>query len=461
MKSESTLHQLKAAVPSGQLPSSYGVYFKNTLVALCHALEDHILQTAQVPVTQKPLVLVTFQQGKWYLQEANRYGDIAVASRYVVICAVPESGFSSHRTSQLDNVSTVDLNPSDSLVNEWNLVILAPAYQAMVLCHELAPEEYPPQGVPQVDTERKFYGLWTFDQNLVQKAAEILIHQLYFYNPTLGQSVQTLYQEILQTPAETTVDLSHVVSRIITYLQSSQQQLIAVHQQTRKLWELEGQALRVSRNLNANKLQAFLRMAGRVDERDPTNPIASLQVAALAETLGQLLDLPTVKLRRLRLAGLLFRVGLISAPTEIFTQAPSEFDDAIRAFWEERVAISSQLLTAIPELEGVTNIVAHSLEYWDGTGRPHGWRGEEIPIESRILGLVSEFQELTQPRGSRPAFSLGEALAQCQKLQGSRFDPTLVESLSTVVRLTEMGMMQLPDRPSQLPNVWLEEGCRV
>ena len=44
MQLESTLNQLKSALPSGQLPPSYGVYFKNTLVALCHALEDHILQ---------------------------------------------------------------------------------------------------------------------------------------------------------------------------------------------------------------------------------------------------------------------------------------------------------------------------------------------------------------------------------------------------------------------------------
>jgi hypothetical protein len=32
-----------------------------------------------------------------------------------------------------------------------------------------------------------------------------------------------------------------------------------------------------------------------------------------------------------------------------------------------------------------------------------------------------------------------------------------VETLSNVVRLAEMGLMELPSRPSQLPNVWLEE----
>ena len=456
MKPESTLNQLKAGLPDGQLPSSYGVYFKNTLVALCHALEDHILQTSSPESNQKPLVLVTFQQGKWYLQEADRYQEIAAASDRVAISAVSDSGFSTHKTSQLENVSLVNLDPNDSLVREWNLIIVAPSYRATLLCHELSDDEYLPEGKPDADIERKFYGLWTFDSKVVCKSAEILIDRLRPYDAALADGLQQRLEGIIATEEIVPVDLSGVVSRIVTYLQSSQQKMIAVNRQTRELWELEGRAKRVSRNLNANKLQAFLRMAQRVDERDPSNPLASLQVSALSETLGQLLDLPTLKLRRLRLAGLLFRVGLISAPKEIFTKTKSELDDATLGFWRDRAKIGAQLLVAMPELSSITKIVAHQLEYWDGSGQPDGLRGEDIPIESRILALVAYFQELTQSRGSREELSLSVALEKCQEFSGTRFDPSLVQSLTHVVRLTEMGMMQLPDRPTQLPNVWLE-----
>jgi len=457
MKPDATLHQLKAAAPDGHLPESYGVYFKNTLVALCHALEDHILKTASADPAQRPLLLVTFQEGKWYAQEAERYSELAQASCQVAICAVPDSGFAQHPTSQLDNVSLVDLESGDPLVNEWNLVIVAPSYRSMVLCHELSPEEYRAQGQPENDMERKFYGLWTFDSALVVQAAKILIRQIDRYQSELATHLQQTLNRILATPSAEQTDLSGVVSRIVSYLQTTQQQMVAMTRQTRELWELEGRALRVSRNLNANKLQAFLRMAQRVDERDRANPLASLQVAALAETLGQLLDLPTVKLRRLRLAGLLFRVGLVSAPSEVFTQPPEQLDDASLMFWHDRGTLTAQLLKAMPELVAVTNIVLHHLEHWDGSGRPDGLRGEEIAIEARILGLVAYFQERLQRRGDRPSQSLSEALEQCRQWSGTRFDPSLVESLGTVVRLSEMGMMTLPDRPSQLPNVWLDE----
>lgn len=457
MQSESTLNQLKVALPEGQLPSSYGVYFKNTLVALCHALEDHILQHTTNQETYKPLVLVTFQRGKWYLQEADRYFELAQHSQQVVIAAMEDSGFASHKTGHLDNVSLVHLKEDDSLVEEWNLIILAPDYAAMVLCHELSPDEYLADSKPEIDTERKFYGLWTFDRLLVEKAANILRERMRPYNQSLADQIENIQKQITVTPPSGEVDLTGVVNRIVSYLQISQEQLVTVNRQTREFWELEGQALKLNRNLAANKLQAFLRMAQKVDESDPYNPLASLQVSALAETLGQILDFPTLKLRRLRLAGLLFRVGLAEAPKEVFAYDVNNVNSDTHRFWQDRPSLGARLLTSMAELKPITNIIQHQLEYWDGSGSPDGLKGEEIPIESRIIGLVSYFQELTQTRGNRTAYSLTDALEHCQKYSGTRFDPNLLESLSTVIRLTEMGLMTLPDRPSQLPSVWLEE----
>ncbi|MEO0540083.1 MAG: HD domain-containing phosphohydrolase [Cyanobacteria bacterium P01_A01_bin.105] len=457
MQSEATLNQLKAATPDGRLPSSYGVYFKNTLVALCHALEDHILQSCKIEPADQPLVLVTFQQGKWYLQEADRYDKIAACSSDIAIAAVADSGFAGHPTAQKPNVSLLHLDPADSLTNEWNLIILAPDYAAMVLCHELSQDDYRADSMPSNDIERKFYGMWTFDRTLVERAAEILTERMRPYNPDLANALLTRHRTIQSNISHNPADLSDVVTRIVNYLQSSQQQLVTVSRQSRELWELEGQALRLSRNLTANKLQAFLRMAQRVDERDGANPTASLQVAALAETIGQILDLPTLQLRRLRLAGLLFRIGLAEAPIEVFEQTADQLDEASLVFWRDRALLGSQLLSSMPELASVSTIVAHQLEYWDGSGTPDGLKGDEIPIEARILGLVAYFQEQTESRGERPSLSLSEALERCEQKSGKRFDPELLESLGTVVRLTEIGMMQLPDRPSQLPNVWLEE----
>ena len=125
--------------------------------------------------------------------------------------------------------------------------------------------------------------------------------------------------------------------------------------------------------------------------------------------------------------------------------------------WRNRGVLGARLMSSMPELDAITQIVKHHLEYWDGSGYPDGLKGEDIDIESRIVGLVSYFQELTQTRGDRQALSLTGALEQCQSLSGNRFEPKLIDTLSHVVRLTEMGLMELPQQPGQLPTVWVEE----
>ena len=216
----------------------------------------------------------------------------------------------------------------------------------MVLCCELSEDEYRADSEPEADFERKFYGLWTFDRTLVAETVNIFIRQVARYDQALAQSIEQRYQEIAKSPNANPTDLSAVVSRIVNYLQGSQERLITVGRQTREFWELEGQELRLHRNLAANRLNAFMRMAQRIDERDAANPVASLQVAALAEVIGQLLDLPTLKLRRLRLAGLLFRVGLAEAPTAVFTQLASKLENSTRQIWLEREVLGAQLLDA-------------------------------------------------------------------------------------------------------------------
>ena len=133
----SILQQLEASHRHSARPIHFGVYYKNTLVSLCHALEDHILTK-----DNDPLVITAFQQGKWYLEEAQRYADIAQHSRAIVIMAAADAGFAEHPTGQLSNIDLVGLAADDPVAQEWHLMILAPDYTAMVICQELSEADY-------------------------------------------------------------------------------------------------------------------------------------------------------------------------------------------------------------------------------------------------------------------------------------------------------------------------------
>jgi DICT domain-containing protein len=436
---------------AGQRTLNFGVYYKNTLVALCHALEDSILAE-----NYSPLVITAFQRGKWYLQEADRYAEIATQSQQIVIMASGDSGFLEHPTSQRSNVAVVSLDKADPVAQEWHLIITSPNYTAMVLCQELSEADYGATGMPTTDLERKFYGFWTFEPELVQETAELAIAHLHSYQPELGQQLTAQLETIkMQSQVATlssrpTADrLGDVVARVVSYLQTSQQ---------------VGEAEHLDTNLISNELQAFLRMAQLIDQVDVCNPMAAAEVASLAETMGQLLDLPAWQLHRLRLAGLLHRMAFLQNSEVALTPGASYSYDPESPSVPLTCPLvpGTQVLRTMQRLRAIATILTHQTEWWNGAGQPAGLAGDEIPIESRILGLLAVFQqELARLRAANldpsadRSDDLLQALAVCQIEQSDRWDPKLVETLELLVNGLRQGLNLPVDLPRIAAGMWL------
>jgi DICT domain-containing protein len=455
----SILHTLKEAHQAGILGKralNFGVYYKNTLVSLCHALEDCILTCSSAP-----LVITAFQRGKWYLQEADRYAELAERSRQVVIMAAPDAGFAEHPTSQRSNVALVSLGSTDPVAQEWHLMILAPTYSAIVLCQELSAADYGKQGLPEQDLERKFYGFWTFETSLVQETVEFAIAHIRGYNPELADQLAAQVQDIATTQVTVREDLGAVVARVVDYLQTGQAEL---NQTTPEIASIHQDIL--DSNLVSNEVQAFLRMAQLTDQADLSNPNAAAEVATLVEVMGQILDLPVWQVHRLKLAGLLHRLAPLQRSVTVLT--PGSFGH----YSEESTSVApscplvpgAQVLRRMPRLRAIASIITHQTEYWSGAGQPAGLAGDEIPLESRILGLVADFQQRlailrnTVTEDGQPV-CIGDcamkAFADCQSQQGDRWDPKLVETLSLLVRGMQQGLTLPVSFPKISAGLWL------
>jgi putative two-component system response regulator len=75
-------------------------------------------------------------------------------------------------------------------------------------------------------------------------------------------------------------------------------------------------------------------------------------------------------------------------------------------------------------------------EKWDGSGYPRGLKGEEIPIEGRIVAVADVFDALTSERPYKPAWTVEAAVELLQRESGKHFDPKVVEAFLT--RLPEI-----------------------
>lgn len=443
----SILQQLKLAHQNTSNPLNLGVYYKNTLVALCHALEDFILES-----DSEPLMVTAFQRGKWYLQEAERYSELADKSQQVIIMAASDAGFETHPTSQKDNVALVNLAAEDPVAQEWHLVILSPNYTAMVLCQELSESDYGVGGQPQEDLERKFYGFWTFEPELVRETVEIAIAHLQTYNPSLAADLTSRVASMTQEFSSQQEGLIAVVSRVIDYLQTCHKNL---HQPQEADNYHSFQDL--DDNILSNEMQAFLRMAQILDHSDTLNPMAATEVSALGEAMGQLLDLPAWQIKRLRLSGLLHRLGSI---TKIANKPDKQSPAQEKALQEQDDLPKASLLRIMPQLQAIAEILTHQSEAWDGSGKPSGLSYDNIPLESRILRLLADFQHKVIQHSQNPTTDynpLSQALDECQTAVGQIYDPKLVEALSLLVMGMQQGMSIQAYQPKIASGIWLME----
>jgi len=73
--------------------------------------------------------------------------------------------------------------------------------------------------------------------------------------------------------------------------------------------------------------------------------------------------------------------------------------------------------------------VLHHHERVDGSGYPHGLRGDEIPLESRIILVADAFEAITADRPYRRGASVAVAFAELERHAGTQFDPACVDAL--------------------------------
>ncbi|BAO45711.1 HD-GYP domain-containing protein [Thiolapillus brandeum] len=76
------------------------------------------------------------------------------------------------------------------------------------------------------------------------------------------------------------------------------------------------------------------------------------------------------------------------------------------------------------------NIITHHHEAMDGGGYPYGLRGEEIPLEARIVAAADVLDALLTKRAYKEAWSMDKTMETLQQLADSRLDPEFVDILS-------------------------------
>ncbi len=102
-------------------------------------------------------------------------------------------------------------------------------------------------------------------------------------------------------------------------------------------------------------------------------------------------------------------------------------------------------LASMPHVDLLRNIVAYHHEAMDGSGYPHGLRGEAIPIEARIAAVADVFDALTSRRPYKEAWTNEAALDLLRTEAGRKFDADCVAVMLENVRALEEIQLQFSE----------------
>src|SRR5262249_28736512 len=145
------------------------------------------------------------------------------------------------------------------------------------------------------------------------------------------------------------------------------------------------------------------------------------------------LGLPDSQVSLLRRAAELHDVGKIGVPDSILMKmgklTPEEF-----AIVKTHTTIGARILSGgkFPLLRLAEEIAFSHHERWDGSGYA-GIGGADIALAGRIVTVADVFDALTQQRPYKPAWPVGDAIAEIDRQRGRQFDPGVVDAFMTVI----------------------------
>jgi HD-GYP domain-containing protein (c-di-GMP phosphodiesterase class II) len=166
-------------------------------------------------------------------------------------------------------------------------------------------------------------------------------------------------------------------------------------------------------------------LAEAIEAKDPYLRGHSDEVSGWAACVADRLGMDDEAHDRLVLGSLLHDVGKLAIGESILLK-PAGLTPEERSAVEQHAAIGSRIVEHVPGLSGIAPAVLHHHERWDGGGYPEGLRGEEIPLEARIIAVADSYSAMTADRPYRRRMPSHTAQAELRRCAGTQFDPEVV-----------------------------------
>lgn len=234
---------------------------------------------------------------------------------------------------------------------------------------------------------------------------------------------------------------SWISARIVPFVYNSEQQVLALYSDVTEKKAIEDQNRTYVEKLETSFMQTVQAITALSEMRDSYTTGHERHVAEIAVALGAELGFDARRQQGLRVAGLLHDIGKINIPNEILSKA-GKLGSLEFALVKQHAQAGYSVLKNVDFPWPVALVALQHHERMDGSGYPHGLKGDEITLEARIVAVADVVESMSSHRPYRAALGLERALAEIEHGRETMFDAEVADAC---LRLFREGRYQLPE----------------
>lgn len=206
---------------------------------------------------------------------------------------------------------------------------------------------------------------------------------------------------------------------------------------------LEIEVEKKSKKIEKITLQALMVIANTIDAKDHETEGHSIRVARYARAIAKRLGWEEQQLIEIAYVALLHDIGKICIPEKILGKdgplTPEEYETV-----KKHTVIGADILKDFRVLHNVMEGAKYHHEWYDGNGYVEGRKGEEIPLNARIISVAEAYDAMNTERKYRKKLSKEEIKKELLDGKGTQFDPKVVD---VMIELIEEGIKDCDTMP--------------
>ena len=186
--------------------------------------------------------------------------------------------------------------------------------------------------------------------------------------------------------------------------------------------------------IDNEKIEGLLKLcASFIDTRDEYTKMHSTHVGLYAKKIAEEMGYDEDFQRNIYYMGMMHDVGKVLMPKEILCKAGKLTDEE----WVEmrhHTTYGGEILESSNAVKGIREAALHHHERYDGTGYPDGLKGEQIPIQSRIIAVADAYDAMHTNRSYRDRLNDDVIVEELEKNEGIQFDPEVADAMLRLLK---------------------------